>query len=230
MKKRIGVLVTFGFLVSVVNMQAALVSCTDPSLSTLSALIALGSGTGNGCTIDDKLFNNFNYAPGTGAPNATQISSDLLFDSTAMTYGWEFSPVTGGFIGNFTLGFTVSVNEALCPVVNACSIVNSEHQIFPGTAPPGTQGMSVVDTSNGTPGSETTSLNNLTLAGTIGLATFSGATTITTMATSSGITATQPLLSYQSRVTEAVSPEPITFSLMGISLLGLGMIRRHSRK
>ena len=223
MKTRIGLFLTFGLLASVANMHAALIPCAD---TTLSALIALGSGTGNGCTIDDKIFNNFSYTPGAAAPNATQVDANLLFDTTAMTYGWEFAPITGGFIGNFVLGFTVAIDETKCPVPGACTDVNAEHQIFPGTAPSGTQAMSVVDTSNGSPASQTISLNNLTLAGTIGEAFFSGTTSVTTVATSSGISAAQPLLSYQTRVTEQVVPEPTAASLIGIGLLSLGFVRR----
>ncbi|HKE28690.1 MAG TPA: hypothetical protein VKB88_40345, partial [Bryobacteraceae bacterium] len=141
MMTRSGLALTFSLLASVANMHAALIPCTDPSLSTLSGLIALGTGTGNGCTVDDKVFNNFTYTPQTGAPGTSGVSSDLLFDTTAMTYGWEFSTPSGGFIGNFTLGFTVSINEALCPVAGECTDVNAEHQIFPGTSPPGTQAM-----------------------------------------------------------------------------------------
>jgi hypothetical protein len=44
----------------------------------------------------------------------------------------------------------------------------AEGQIFPGTAPPGTQTMAVMDMSNGSPASQMVNLDNLNLADTIG--------------------------------------------------------------
>jgi hypothetical protein len=143
-----------------------------------------------------------------------------------MTYGWEFDPATGSFVGGFTLGFTVAIDETKCPVPGSCSDINAEDQIFPGTVPPGSQTASVALTTNGTPASATISLNNTALGNTIGDAFFTGATSIAKAITVSGLSPSQPLLSYQSRVTETVVPEPVTFSLMGISLLSVGVIVR----
>jgi hypothetical protein len=196
-------------------------------------LTNFGTGTGNSCSVDDKLFNNFSYVPGAGGTVAALVTSTLLFNSIAMTYGWEFSVAGGAFVGGFTLGYTVAIDETKCPVPGGCTDVNSEEQIFPGTVPPGTQAASVALTSNGSPSSTVISLDNMMLGNTIGDAFFTGSTSITKLATVTGISPSQPLLSFQSRVTEAVTvvPEPLTFSLMGIGLLSLGtMIRRCTRK
>jgi hypothetical protein len=150
-----------------------------------------------------------------------------------MTYGWEFAPMTGAFVGGFSLGFSVTIDQTKCPIAGACTAVSAEEQIFPGTAPVSMQAMSVVETSNGSPATQTVSLSNLALGDTTGLASFSGATAVMKMATASGISSTQPLLSFQSRLTETLVtvPEPMTFSLVGICVLGLGiMVRRHTHK
>ena len=57
------------------GLQAAIVPCTN---TNISVLIAMGSGATNGCQVDDKLFNNFSYTAGAGAPVSTLVNSSLV--------------------------------------------------------------------------------------------------------------------------------------------------------
>lgn len=68
MKKRIGLIVAVGLVASVASLQAA--PCS--SVSNLADLIAL---TTTGCTLDDKVFSNFAYTPGAGAPTLSEIAT-----------------------------------------------------------------------------------------------------------------------------------------------------------
>ena len=73
-------------------------------------------------------------------------------------------------------------------------------------------------------------LNNLTFGGnTNGSLISPGVTTLTQLATSSGLTLAQPLLSLEMDVRQTMTsmvPEPAMLSLMSIGLLGLGFMRR----
>jgi hypothetical protein len=224
MRKRLGLAFVIGFTVSLASMQASMIPCADTSLS---ALIALGSGPGNGCTVDDKVFNNFSYTPGAGAPGASSVTAQLEANTGTLTYGWLFGSLTGAFGGNFALGYTVTVDPALDPALcPTCTITSTESQMFPGTAPPSTQAFSIAESAGPTP----VLLDNLTFGGnTNGSLISPGVTTLTTLATSSGITRLQPILSLEMDVRQSstVIPEPAMLPLMGIGLLGLGFLRRH---
>jgi hypothetical protein len=228
MKKRFGLIFVIGFMVSLAGMQASMIPCADTSLSSL---IALGSGPGNGCTVDDKIFNNFSYVPGGGAPVASLVTAHLDANTPTLTYGWLFGSLTGAFAGNFALGYTVTVDPALDPALcPTCTITSTESQLFPGTAPPGAQAFSIAESAGPTP----VLLDNLTFGGnTNGSLISPGVTTLTQIATSSGITGSQPLLSLQMDVRQSstVIPEPAMLPLMGIGLLGLGLKgRRRAQK
>jgi hypothetical protein len=102
--------------------------------------------------------------------------------------------------------------------------------MFPGTAPPGTQAFSIIESAGPTP----VPLDNLTFGGnTNGSLISPGVLTLSSLAASTGITKSQPLLSLQMDVRQSstVIPEPAMLPLMGIGLLGLGLMgRRRAQK
>jgi hypothetical protein len=190
-------------------------------------LVALGSGPGNGCVVEDKLYNNFSYSGGPGAPpSASFVLAHLDDNPPTLTTGWTFTSLLGAFEGNFELGFNVTVMISVCPT---CTIISAAEQIFPGTAPPGPQAMSI-NMSAGIP--NVVMLNNVTFGGNTGGNLIPGVLTLSKVAMSSGLDATDPILSFESDVRQINTiPEPVTLSLTGIGLLGLSFIgRRRAQK
>jgi hypothetical protein len=216
MKKRIGLTLAVGLVASLASMQALTVPC--PANTQLDNLILITSGVGNGCTVFDKIFTNVAYIPGGGAPPAASVLAHLDADPFTLTFGWHF---LGLWTDNFELKYTVSELPAVCP---SCQFFVVEEQQFPATQPVGPQAISVIETAvPSIPGSPVM-LNNATLGGNTNDAFVpSGVVSISKDATTSGLSTAFPLLSFQSDVREIV-PEPVTLSLMGISLLGLSFI------
>ncbi len=223
MTTRTGMGLALGFLASVVSAHAA-AACNIST--TISALVALGS---TGCQIDDKLYSNFSYAPGAGAPVASLVIANENENAAVFLTGWTFTSSTGSFNGNFTLGFTVSVVTSGAGSCAACLIVSDTEQINSGTTAPGPQTTSVLLTPGGTVG-----LNNTTVGNETGQTLYApGITTLTKFATTGGLTTTTPLVSFETDIHENIGssvPEPATFALMGAGFLGLALRRRRARK
>src|SRR5580700_7980532 len=149
MMKHTRLSLALAFFASVASVHAA-AAC---SLSTtMQSLIALGA---NGCQIDDKLYNNFSYTPGSGAPDASQVIANEDENSSVFLTGWTFTTSMGSFNGNFSLGFTASVITSGAGSCATCLIVSDTEQINSGTTAPGPQAGSVLLTPGGT-----VSLNN----------------------------------------------------------------------
>jgi hypothetical protein len=217
MKKRIGLTLAVGFVASLASMRAAVVPCLADT--TLNALILLGSGPTNGCSVFDKLFNNFTYSFSSGGVPATGVEAHLDENIATLTFGWTFTAMPGAFDANFNLGYTVSIITSVCP---SCVINSAGEQLFTGTAPPGTQAIAVSE-SAGTP--SVVMLNNSAFAFNTGGNTISpGVLTLTKAAVATGIDSANPLESFESVVHQGMIPEPVTLSLMGIGFLGLSFI------
>jgi len=220
MTKRMGLILALGLFAILGTTQAAITTCANTDLQTL---INMGSGVGNGCTVDDKLFNNFFWSS-LGGVTANSINATLDKNSGTQTYGWTFQSAAGSFTNNFSLMYTVSVNTAVCAT---CAITSTAEQMFAGTAPGAgqTHVISVAMSTGPTP----IVLNNLTFAGNTNGSTFGGVPTFTKMVMATGLSASQSLLSFESDVRESSVPEPMTLSMMGLGLLGLGVMRRRQQ-
>jgi len=220
MTKRMGLILALGLFGLLGSTQAATVPCAN---TTLSALIALGSGDGNGCTVDDKLFNNFFWSS-LGGVTADTVTANLDKNTSTQTYGWTFSSLAGSFTNNFSLMYTVSVIPANCAT---CLITSTAEQMFAATAPGATQtqAISVAMSSGPSP----VLLNNLSFGNNTNGTSFAGVTTFTKMVMATGLSASQPLTSFESDVRETAVPEPMTLSMMGLGLLGLGLARRRQQ-
>jgi hypothetical protein len=204
-------------------MQAATIPC--PGNSTLASLIALGSGPGNGCTVDDMLFNNFSYTPSAGAPASSGINASLDDNPIALVEGFTFTVPGLSFDGNFSLGYTATV--VACAT---CKITSVTEQLLAAQNPPSAPSISVVETAGLSP----LVISNASFANNTNGDSFPGVTAVTKAATATGISAPDSLLSFESDIRQTntpilSAPEPATLSLLGLSFLGLGYLRRRAR-
>jgi len=218
MTKRTGLFLALGLLASMASMQATTVACSTLNGGTLAALITATNGTSGGtantCTVDDKIFSNFSYVSATGAA-ASAVTVGTEFSSLTQNYGWLFD---ANFNGNFTLSYTVSIDTAICA---SCRINSASEQLRPGQDPPGTQTISVSEGGLGpvviTNGSFATQSNGMSLPGLL---------TLTKTATATNLDSSHTIETFESGVHQSTVPEPMTLSMMGIGLLGLGFMRR----
>ena len=240
----------FGVLVGLVAMgavaSAAVAPC--PTGKTLADYIALGA---TGCQIDDKVFSNFAYSGGQGGvPQAGQVN--VTPDNTPFNPGVNFGANWTLFGPNlsedFHLSFTVDVLAGGRPigddslgidigqVVGVNSLITVNETVCLGgnfTNPAGgtgctnpTSSLSAFDASN----SNKTFDHNIFLPASythiqvfkdIGLQTGLCPNSDTNAACVNPVANFSSLSQNFSEV-----PEPMTLSMMGLGLLGLGLVRR----
>jgi len=161
------------------------------------------------------VFTNVSYT-GSG-PAASGVTVDLIANSITQSYGWSF---LANFTSNFTLGYTVSIDTGVCA---SCRITSAIEQIIPGQNPPGTQAISVNEGGIATVNIDNSQTDFSKLSGGAGVGAL---LSLTKTATSSGLSATASIESFESLVRQTAVPEPMTLSLMGVGLLGLGLLRK----
>ena len=109
-----------------------------------STITNLGQLISTGCTIQDKVFSGFSYAPTNAVHDAAaNINATDIFTAPGPgvdQHGWSFVYNNGTWAGGFTLSYTISVSPS-SPLVY---ITSSKDQIFDGQT--GTALPSVVDT------------------------------------------------------------------------------------
>ena len=197
---------------------------TDVCAASGSAQVTF-SNTLTNVQCGDKIFTNFTS---TGAVSGTLT----IKENSATSYEVLFVPTSSaGITTSFTYGFTVSVDTTVCA---ACRI--SQIQQNMQTAQAGSTGTSIPNASTGT-----NSINNggvfnpavsnaLTVGGQNSLASSLNNISYTLgfsynpNGTAGQVAGT--FLNLDNVINQTTVPEPMTLSMMGLGLLGLGLMRR----
>ena len=173
----------------------------------------------------DKIFTNFTS---TGA-----VSGTVTFKETSAT-SYEVLFITstvGGITTNFSYGFTVSVDTTVCATCRISQIqqnMQTEQAGSTGTSiPNGSTGTNTIN--NGGVFNPAVS-NALTVGGQNSLASGLNNTSYTLgfayNPTGTAGQAPGTFLNLDNIINQVAVPEPMTLSMMGIGLLGLGLMRR----
>jgi len=221
--------VLLGSVIAISTIYAAPVACTDGVFDNGNAGTSIFT---NGCTIGDKLYNNFSL---TGAsPTNTTLTFNMTGQEFHVSLTNGTSANTTSFLNAFTWGFDISV------ISGPDQIVSLKDQAFYAIGT-GTTGVTVTDQKTGSGGtaltcSSATGVSTGCLFTMIPGSETAGPSTLTTGKTlvHSAVTFTPGtggiLNSFEAdflQTTPSQVPEPATFGFMGAGLLALGMFRRN---
>lgn len=172
----------------------------------------------------DKIFSNF---------TGTATGTVTLKQNSATSYELTLNAPVGGIATGFSFGYTVSVNPIVCSTCFITQIqqnMQTQQASGGGQIPNASTGANTISGSVFTPAQT----NALTVGGQNALATGLNNTTYTLGFTyNPNGTAGQPaglFLNLDDVVTQSAVPEPVSLSLTGLGLLGLGFFGRRRLK
>lgn len=195
-----------------------------PLVTTLATLTTtFGPTSGNQCQSQDKLFSNFFYQAVGSDPIASNVTASLRFQTVGDidVHGWGFQP-TNAWTQGFLLSYDIFVIGGSS---SKTYIYQSKDQMF--TVPSNNLSTAMDYQVGVTPYPLSMTSGSETVYSTIyNLQTIHTATTATIVGTSN-------MNSYEQSWFENTGsgvPEPMSFVLIGSGLVGLGLMRRRTRK
>jgi len=207
MIKRIGIILGLDLLALLPNVHAAIIPCGN---TALSALVALASGPVNACQVDHELFNNFGN-------RAALLNQNLDANGATLTYGWTFSSATGSFHGDFVLSYPVSIRtygtgSCVSCLSRSTTETSTAEQALEGGPSNGPVTASVEEESGAPPA----------IVSDAAFADRTWSDTSSAFATSAFATPAADTLAFEPNAATVV-PEPATWWLIGVGLIGLGL-------
>jgi len=193
---------------------------------TLDTYIADGA---TGCFIGDKIFANFSYSGAGTDPVASSIQVGIDDKPNIYQFGIQLQSATTVWTSGFTLSYTIVVDQPSCVALygvgSNCAIIAAQGA-FQGALAPNSAALTDVLTPGGT-----ISLNDLTTGANTLQIGFSPVTSTSVTMTATGESSSAPIDGFGLDVyqTSAI-PEPVTMSLTGLGLLGLGIFGRRRLK
>jgi len=200
-------------------------TATCGSFGTISAIQNAGT-----CQVGDKLFSNFVYTAGTGNPTAADVTVAGTVSPSSETFGLQFgSSLNTAWVSGFTLSFDVAIDQAACQSLYGagagCYISGTQDQMQGGAAgASNTATLTVTHTTGGT-----VSLNALNTNNETGQILGLNQATMSDSFVGAG-SASYPVTQFGTEVFQGTVPEPVSMSLTGLGLLGLGFFGRRRLK
>lgn len=217
--KRLCFTLTALSVLGITNMYgAAIGTCSAGALSTY---------IGNSCTLGDKMFDNFTFSG-----NVAASSVNIDFQMVGTEFRLILAPVTGaGFFTNLTFTDSITVIPGVAPNISPATYqITAVKDQSNFSLAGGSAGLLTVVNSPGptfslVPGNET--------GGPTTISPTNSVLTTSTLTGPGGVGLANPgLSSFELGYIQSNTavPEPASFALIGLSLLGLGVFRRRRNR
>jgi len=196
---------------------------TGPQCSALTVPNQESATSLSTCEIGDKIFSNL-------SETGLAAGDNILFSGSGTVYNLSLDTGSAPITTGFTLSFTVTVDPTVCA---ACVIIQNVDQMFTQQVGTGTQipnaSTATITTSTGSPSSITLDAGGVGANETKLVSVGNTTEAISFQYSPDGIPGNGPagqLSGLTIGISQSAVPEPMTFSLMGAGLLGLGLLRK----